>query len=44
MTGADAWRELSRISRENGAEWGLQLRGRKLEELFSRKRSNLIYI
>lgn len=31
------WRELHRTNRENGAEWGLQLRGMKLEELFSRR-------
>lgn len=37
MTEADVWRELSRMSREDGAEWGLRLRRRKLEEIFSRR-------
>lgn len=37
MTGAGEWRELYRVSRENGAEWGLRLRVRKLEELCSRR-------
>lgn len=35
MARAGGWRELYRMSRENGVNWGLRLRGRKPEELFS---------
>lgn len=35
MAGAGECRELYRVSRENGAEWGLWLREKKLQELFN---------
>lgn len=35
MVRVGGWRELYRMSRENGVNWGLRFRGRKSEEFFS---------